>query len=343
MFIAGAARGLVEAGHDVTVACYANGQGTPPEGVHLVRAKPVPGAFGGSGPHPSKLLANASLARAVRAWAAVRPPDVVFAHNVEGPLVAKLAGLSAPVLWEAHTRMAEELPTFLAGTRAMGAALDHAAARCSDAAIALSDAGATWLRSLGLDTTVVPPAIDLGELRLPDRAEARARFDLDDRVWVVYAGNADPYQELPRLVEAVRRAPAVGLLLVADRAQGVDVSGLSADRLRVVASGRFADHLAALAAADIAALPRTRCAGFPMKLLNHAGAGIPTVAAGDSARPIPGTIAVDADPRAMADAFSRLAADAALREGLGEAAREAARAMTWRRRARLLMAAAVRA
>ncbi|MCO4743550.1 MAG: glycosyltransferase family 4 protein [Proteobacteria bacterium] len=338
VFIAGSARGQVERGHRVAVACYANGEGEAPAGVELVRAARVPFAFGGSGPHPSKLAANLALARAVRRWSLENKPDLICAHNAEGPLVARLAGVAAPVFWEVHTRMQTELPRFLPGTAPLGRLLDLAAARSSDLAIALSDGGAHWVRELGIPTRLAPPAMDVQEVEGASASRARERWRLDDRVWAVYAGNADPYQDLGLLIDAMSRCERVGLLLVASDtsalAQHARQLGIHDERLRFVDSASFRDHIDAIDAADIGVLARGVCEGFPMKLFNYAALGKPTVAAGDSARPFPGVVAVPAgDATALARALQTLAQQPALRERLGREALRGARESSWSRRA----------
>lgn len=281
-------------------------------------------------------MADAALARAVRRHVRRDPPDAVLAHNVEGPLVARAAGVVAPVIWEAHTRMSEELPAFVPASAPFGALADRAAARASDCAIALSEPGARWLRGMGLRAEVVPPGVDVAQLAGADRSRGRVRFGLDERVWVVYSGNTDPYQELPRLVEAVRRTDSAGLLLVTSGRNRVDVSALPPARVRVVEGADLEVHADAIAACDLAVVPRSRCAGFPMKVLNYAAVGLPTIATADGVQPIPGTVAVADSPEAIAQAIRVLAAEPQYRRALGRTALAAATARTWRSRAESL-------
>ena len=57
-----------------------------------------------------------------------------------------------------------------------------------------------------------------------------------------------------------------------------------------------------IAGADVAAVPRSVCAGFPIKLLNHAALGLPTVIAEGSAQGVAGERVV---PNRHARAFAR--------------------------------------
>ncbi len=78
-----------------------------------------------------------------------------------------------------------------------------------------------------------------------------------------------------------------------------------------------------MAAASVAALPRTTCTGYPIKLLNYLGMGLPTVAANGSARPLPGVVTVpDHDAAAMARAIAALVDQPARRAELGHQARQ---------------------
>ena len=90
-----------------------------------------------------------------------------------------------------------------------------------------------------------------------------------------------------------------------------------------------------IAACDVAALPRAVCSGFPIKLLNYLGLGIPAVVAEGSAPDMPGVVAVENhNPQAMADAILGLMNDPVRRLAMGEEARAHVRsACTWSARA----------
>lgn len=352
VYVRGMATALARRGHRVIVACYGAGEGTVSPLLDVVRTPRLPGVAPhlGSGPHRTKLpndvLLVAALRRLIR-----RGVDVIHAHNVEAPVLAALAGRRrTPLVYNLHTAMGEELPAYFTGRltrRLMGVAgegVDHLVARLADASVAISPNAADVLRAHGAtDVTLVPPGIDLAELEGADAERARRRWDLGDRPWVVYAGNLDPYQDLPDLLAAMARVPDAGLLVVtgADVAPlhaFADAAGLPAERRRFVGGAGFADSRDALAAAAVAASPRARCAGFPIKLLNQLGLGVPTVAAAGSAAPIDGVVAVpNHDPAAMAATIAGLLADPARRRALGEAARAAiARDYTWDRQAERL-------
>lgn len=342
VYVRGMSQALVRRGHTVIVGCYSTGAGVVSQGLDVVRTPRLPGvAFTGSGPHWSKVPADLLLARNVARILRRRRIDVVHAHNVEGPLIARLASgrHGPPLVHNLHTRMAEELGVWmrLPAASALGAALDRAAAAAADANVAISPAAAEHLRRIGARRiTHVPPGIDLDELAGADAARARATWALGARDWVVYAGNLDAYQDVPVLVRAMARTRSAGLLVVTHDDTTpldalADAAGLPADRRRFVRSSSFADTKDALAAAALAAMPRSRCAGFPIKLLNQLGLGVPTVAAEGCAQPIGGVVSVpNGDEAAMAAAIEGLLADPERRLALGEIARlDVARAYTW--------------
>jgi len=124
------------------------------------------------------------------------------------------------------------------------------------------------------------------------------------------------------LMEAMALLPEVGLLLVS--ASPLDAfEGMGLARLRTVVTSDFAEVKALVAAADVAALPRTVCSGYPIKLLNNLALGVPTVAAAGSALPLPGVVPVpNHDAPAMAAAIQGLLADGQVRRRMGEEARE---------------------
>jgi glycosyltransferase involved in cell wall biosynthesis len=72
----------------------------------------------------------------------------------------------------------------------------------------------------------------------------------------------------------------------------------------VVDTGSWPEARAAIAGADVAVVPRTRCAGFPVKLLAALALRVPVVVAEGSAQGLPGEIVVpDGDPAALAEAL----------------------------------------
>ena len=271
-----------------------------------------------SGPDLVKPWLDLDLARVV----AGTPGDVVVAHGHEGMLVALLArrleGLRRlarrPIVYAPHTAFGEELPTYLPAGYARlrgplglaGGALDDTLPRRADACLSISRRMDELLREAGA-RRVVPgrPGIDPDEFRdlRPERPSP------PDARWVAYCGNPDAYQDLPVLARAMsivraERGPDAPRLVVIGDWPEADVRAVAPDA--VVRPRDWAHARDVLAGCDAAVIPRTRCAGFPMKLLNQVALGLPTVIAEGSAQGLPGEIVVtNHDARALAEGFER--------------------------------------
>ncbi|MEC9388969.1 MAG: glycosyltransferase family 4 protein [Myxococcota bacterium] len=337
VFVRGMARALARRGHEVTVVCYAHGDGREDPEYRVVRTPRIPGYENmRAGPDWVKPLLDVALAARIAAV----PADVVHAHNYEAPIAAYLVRrrTGVPVVYNAHNTMGEELPTYFHrpwvrnGARAAGRWLDRSVPRRADHSVVLNQAAVRTLKRLGCDAvSMVPPGIDAAEL------EGVHDVPLEPGPWVVYAGNPDRYQDLDVLVRAMRRIPHIGLLMVSASPLS-DWKDCGLERLKLVETGDFDEVKSWVAAADVAAIPRTVCSGFPIKLLNFLGLGLPTVVAAGSAQPLPGVVEVpNGDATAMANAIDALVADRQRRETLGAFAQAHVRdACTWDARAREL-------
>ena len=121
VYVRGMARALARRGHEVTVACYAHGDGVPDEDYRVVRTPRVPGYRNlRAGPDLVKPVLDLALA-----WKLARiPADIVHAHNYEAPIAAAMARVwtGTPIVYCAHNTMGEELHTYFEGRVARGLA-----------------------------------------------------------------------------------------------------------------------------------------------------------------------------------------------------------------------------
>jgi len=347
VYVAGMSSALARRGHRVTVACYGFGDGEVDPAIAL-RTVPVPENYRNlrAGPDWVKPLLDVRLARLLCELAP--EADILHAHNYEAPLAAYLARKlhGTPVVYNNHNTMGEELhryfehPALRGMARLAGFGLDHSIPRRADACVAISEAAKPLLESLGCKAVRhIPPGIDPNDLKGASRARGRAAADLGDRVWVVYAGNPDAYQDLEVLVDAVLRDSDLGLLMVSasplkeweDRA-----AALPSERKRFVQTRSWEETRDLIAGADIAALPRAVCSGYPIKLLNYLGLGLPTVCAEGSSRPLAGIVTVpNGDVPAFHMALRTLAEERTRRDNLGlQAAEFVAAHCSWDARAR---------
>lgn len=339
VYVHGMSRALARRGHRVIVACYGHGLGEADPSIEVLRTPAPPGYRNlRAGPDWVKPWLDVALAARLVGVDA----DVIHAHNYEAPIAAYIARAvrGTPVVYNNHNTMGEELHRYFTSPLARRAAqrfgrwLDGAVPRRADAAVAISESAEPLLEELGCrDVTFIPPGVDSEEL-VGDGAAIVEELDLSGRTWVIYAGNPDAYQDLEVLVDAVASLDQLGLIMVS--ASPLEVwegraASIPSCRKRFVVTSSWDRVRNCLAAADMAALPRAVCSGYPIKLLNTLGFGLPTVACEGSARDIAGVVAVpNGDVEAFAEALAALEADAARRTELGEAGRRDIRErFTW--------------
>lgn len=283
-------RALIGRGHRVEVVAHRFGESgrTAPFRVHRA-GLPRLGRPIASRPDPYRVVDDALLL----AVSLRHRPDVILGHNVEGGLVAGVAGraLGAPAVYFRHSAFGEEL-AYRGALPWMGRAIGRNAER-----VAMRLCGHT---------------LQLGSHALPSRARAwvlpppadpdEARVEPADGRTLYYEGNRDPYQN-PRWLEVAleaARGVVPGARLIVGRGP--------ADRPRQ---------------ADLALVPRSLPGGFPMKLLAYQVAGIPAVCVasaapglrdGEDAFVVPGRGSPQAFARRVAEAMGDAPGRARLRE-----------------------------
>ncbi len=334
------AEAVARRGHAVHVVTYHLGEdlADPPFVVHRIRDVP---AYRRTAPGPTvrKLFQlDPMLAGLLRRLHQEIRFDLVHAHHYEGLLVASHALRATPIVYDAHTLLASELPTYPLGLprrciRAVAPWLDRHLPRRADRIIAVSEAIRKALTTRGASAPgrvhVIPSGVEW------QRFPADPGTTPDGRT-VIFTGNLAPYQGVNLMLEAFARLHArradVRLMIVTDSsftpfeplAQQLGV--LAAVDLR---RATFAQQPALLAAATVAVNPRVRCDGIPQKLLNYMAAGLPIATFESSSGPlrheVTGLRVPDGDTAAMADALERLLTDRALARTLGDAARDQAR------------------
>jgi glycosyltransferase involved in cell wall biosynthesis/ribosomal protein S18 acetylase RimI-like enzyme len=271
--------------------------------------------------------------------------DLVHTHNpkpgVLGRAAARLAGVPC-VLNTVHGLYAT--PDDPLGKRLAVLGVERAAAGLSDLELYQSAEDLAWARRAG----VVSPArsvllgngVDLTRFdpaRVPAqrRAELRRQLDLpEDAIVVATVGRLvveKGYRELFAAAASVRAArDDVRFLAIGDidrdKADAIDERELTDARAAVTFTGWRQDVRDLLAAADVFALPSWR-EGMPRSAIEAAAMGRPLVLTNvrgcrEVARDgIEGVLVPPRDPAGLAAAVEAVAADPALRERLGAAAR----------------------
>jgi glycosyltransferase involved in cell wall biosynthesis len=263
--------------------------------------------------------------------------DVIHAHHIEGLLVAMPARLrcQVPVLYDAHTMLASELPTY--GPRlsrwAVGVAggwLDGLLPRAADHVAAVTaDIRDRLMERCGMAPeriSVVTNGVETECFRVDPPPPS------DGLVRLIYTGTLAAYQDVDLLLEAFARAHRVrgDLRLCFSVSSPFTPYEAHANRLGIrdaieVLPDGFAELPRRLAASAIAVLPRTRCDGIPQKLLNYMAAGKAIVSSEGSAKVIEhertGLIVPNGDVDAFAGALLQLAGNPAFARELGNSAR----------------------
>jgi glycosyltransferase involved in cell wall biosynthesis len=248
-----------------------------------------------------------------------------------GLVAARLLGV--PLVFHGHSRMEEELPSYVSSRRArrllarVGAWLDRTIPPRADHCLAVTAALAEVLRRHGARrVTALRPIADpgeTGELGPPDPEAAAPTIG--------YAGNLDGYQNLGLLLDAFREVrkeiPAARLLVVTHVPIGTPpgFGAAGVDLLRVETA---AEAWRAIGRAWVAVVPRVDPSGHPMKVLNYMAAGKAIVTTAGAAHglthDLDAAVVVDAEPKAFASAIAELLRDPERRARLGATAREAA-------------------
>jgi len=352
VYIRGLVRAMVRRGHEVHLVTYHHGEDLPSEGEILHRIPAVAGYDKlRAGPSWGKPRLDALLLRELDRVVRRVKPDLIHAHNYEAPLAAYAVRRvrRVPVLYHSHNLMSDELHLYVDGgvtaqlARSVAGVLDRQVPRRADRVIVISEAAVEAHRELGVPADRLhhlPPALH------PEDFEGAAAATTAPPT-VVYAGNPDRYQDLTLLLRAmarvVHRRPDAKLRVVSsatleDVAELAWEVELSDANLELVTERRWERVRDLLSSSRVAALPRTVCRGFPIKLLNYMALGLPVVASAGSAMivrdGVHGRVIPDGDDRAFADALLQLLDDDEAAIRMGAAARSSVLAEhTWERRA----------
>lgn len=344
------AEALAQSGHDVHVVTYPLGdeRTSTPYRVHRVGGK---GLHMDSRPGPSlkKLFVlDPLLVRRVRKLLDQIEFDVVHAHHYEGliaALIARRPRHNVPIVYDAHTLLATELPYYdlpvppkLAAR--IGRWLDTALPRRADHIIAVTGGMKDWLTTEGAasesSVSLIQNGVEHEHFRTGGRSADRGSLR------IVYSGNLAEYQGIDLLLRAFQRVHAVltqaELVLVTDSSgewlqERLEALGL-VDCVFVVHAD-YASLPARLTEADVLVNPRPSCDGLPQKILNYMASGRPIVSFAGSADLLEhertGLLVPDGDIDAFASAITRVLQQPEFGERLGQAARdEVIAARGWR-------------
>ncbi len=339
------ATALLRRGHSVTTAVLEPG---PQEGYAQAAALGL-GVMPLKGRHDLSSLAAALID--------VRPDLVIERLALGMPQGAEAASaIDVQHLYEVNAPLDREAAMHR-GLVAVEAALEalKVGFAASSGAVAVSQEVADWVRELAppdYEIQVVPNGADAHFFTAPSpEAKARARGLISpqpDEFRVVFAGSFRPWHDLDTLVRACARAndrKAVRLVLAGDGPQRPRIEALAqACGTRVTFTGHVphVDVPALLAECHAAAVPYADSRSYfsPIKLIEAMAVGLPVIASATGpcremiSHGEDGLLVPPGNADAFAAALAALAADAALAQRLGGAARSKAAAhFTWDRAA----------
>jgi glycosyltransferase involved in cell wall biosynthesis len=349
------AESLADRGHEVHVVTYHLGTGDVKATVTIHRT-PAIKTYRMVAPGPSYhklLILDPLLVIKLRQVLRRFGVSVIHAHHYEGLMVAAAAraGKRIPLVYDAHTLLASELPSYgmrLPGPlkRVAAGHLDQRVPRWGDHVISVTD---TIRRKL-VDSGTVPEGrvtvISNGvEIELFDAARSSAPHRKEGTQTLIFTGNLASYQRIDLLLRAFRsvldRRGDVRLMIVSESpfapyeslASELGIRG----SIEVVPAG-FDRVPTLLAAADIAVNPRVDCDGIPLKLLNYMAAARPVISFASAAPGVrhreTGWLVPDGDVDAFADGILAVLADESLAQRLGKNARSFVEAHhSWRKTA----------
>lgn len=332
-------------GHEVDVLTYHEGADVSHPNVVIHRIRRPPFARGvPPGPSVKKILCD--LAMAPRAVAMARRKRYDLVHAVEESVYMALwirRRLGIPFVYDMDSSLAHQIAEkfpFLRWLLPLMAGAEGAAMRRAKAVVPVCDALADMARAAGASNVHLLRDISLLSPAAPAEVEAvRALWPRDGRTCFMYVGNLETYQGVDLMLKAfarfARTAPgAARLVLAGGKAADITRYTSMAATLGIGDSTQFlgpqpVSRLAALLdAADALVSPRAKGNNTPMKIYSYLASGKAILATDLPTHTQVLTPAValltTPDDEAMAAGMSRLAADATLRDRLGQAARSLA-------------------
>lgn len=345
------AESLADRGHEVHVVTYHLGREMEDRRIRVHRIRDVR-RYTRVSPGPSLgklLLLDPLLGLKLRSVLREHPIDVIHAHHYEGLLVARMRRRRGiPVIYDAHTLLASELPFYGAGPgarvkRLVGGLFDRYLPGRATHVIAVTDK----IRDRLIEIGAVPPE----RISVVTNGVGAARFDAatpaarNGQRNVVFAGNLASYQGIASLLHAFRhirdRRSDVRLQIVSESSFS-DYEDLAAslgirDAIEVV-NVPFEELAPYLVAADVAVNPRSDGEGIPQKLMNYMAAGRPIVSFEGSAAHLEhektALLVPNHDTRAFAAGIEQVLDHPELAARLGASARsEVDRQYSWDRTA----------
>lgn len=297
---------LVKMGHEIHIVTYYQGEDTPIPGVYIHRIPSLGGRRNESFVGFTKKRPLLDLALALKTLQVVRRvrPHVIHAHHHEGVMAAFLSRIISkiPLIYHCVASMEQELPLFVRPSfllQRIGKLLDTFVPRLADYCVALSPDLVDNIGMTGFPpekTFYLPMVVDTSLFREGSGEKFRDRYRLANNNIILYTGVVDEFQGLGNLLKSMtivtKEVPSAKLIIAATI---FNVNQIKKYRALVQELGLenfvmfledfpFSELPNLLAVADVTVIPREKCPGFPMKLLNYMAAGKPIVSMRGSAK-----------------------------------------------------------
>jgi glycosyltransferase involved in cell wall biosynthesis len=331
---------LSEAGHEVDLLTYHEGESVPLGGAHLHRIASLPFIENiGPGFSLKKVVCDVAMALKAAQMARRREYDVIHAVEEASFIARGLRWLTeTPYVFDMDSSMPQQIASKYRGAqpfRPFMEAMEAWVIRSSAATVVMCKALEERVR----ETAPTKPMLRLEDVSMLDDTDVeedlRRDFSVEGKM-VMYVGNLENYQGIDLLIDAFRliaeKNDEAHLMIIGGsdahieqyRTQAADRS-LSA-QVHFVGSRPLEDLGAYLRQADILVSPRIRGTNTPMKIYSYLDSGRPVVATRKRTHTqvLDDEIAMLAEPTpdAMADAMHRLLQDEALRDQLAANARQ---------------------
>jgi len=291
-------RALSDLGHRVDLVTYPLGRDVEFPGLRIRR---LPNALGLKkikiGPSWPKIPLDAMMASRAAAALAARKYDVVFSHEEAGFFGIALAGLfGVPHVYDMHSSLPQQLGNFEFSRSALlkriFSGLEDAVLRRSRSVIVICKDLHDYVvgKGFGGKAVFLQNFMDFNDFaEAPGDPETiagiRRRTAPDGEKIIFYAGNFEPYQGIPLLIEAMARVKQRAvLLIVGGSRQDHETAARQAARLGAADRIRFVEKVPPqdvppyLAAADILVSPRISGTNTPLKIYSFLKSGKPMVA-----------------------------------------------------------------
>lgn len=329
-------------GHEVDLLVYHDGEDVQFPGLRLFRAGRPPGV----GEVPigislRKLACDLWMVAALHRMLRRHRYDVIHAvEEMVFPAALMHRFYGARLVYDMDSSLSDQLTeswTLLRPLRRVFEAIERRFIWRSSLVLAVCEDLAAKVRPwLGDAPVIVLPDVPMGDGALA--AVEPLRNAGDDRLVALYVGNLERYQGIDLLLESLAQleeaAPLRTIVIggtakhVRHYQQRARTLGIPEGRLELLGARPVAQLGAYLQQADILVSPRTLGQNTPMKVYSYMQAGKAILATDirshTQALDASCAMLVAAEPAAMAEGFTRMLQDPALRLRLGQAAQERA-------------------